>query len=88
MPLILIISPGHPLPEPVRAVLAKLEQPYAIECWARGRWYCPFCASCANLAGAQEGAKAECWGCFTDCYCRLTDSGECVSSTDDPAKRK
>ncbi len=88
MPLVLIVSPGHPLPEPIRATLAALSQPYVIECWARGRWCCPICASSINLIGTGEGKQAKCWTCGTPFWCRLNDAGDLVSSTDNPVDRK
>jgi hypothetical protein len=88
MPLVLIVTPGHPLPESVRAALEAVGQPYVLVCNSRGRWYCPVCASCAEVRGAEAGKMGECYGCFTDFACAVSPSGALLAQAEVAPARK
>ncbi len=88
MPLVIICTPGHPVPGFVRDNLAAARVPYVIECHSQGRTYCPICASSANIRKQGVDHDYECWNCFFDFWRTLRDDGTIVTSTDDPKKRQ
>jgi hypothetical protein len=88
MPLVLICKPGSPVPAKILTGLAKLGQPYVIECWSRKGPHCPICASPANLNRLLSRPRFwECWTCFRDFCVRFDDDGVTRSSTDDHLSR-
>lgn len=88
MPLIVIVTPGHPLAAKVRHNLQLAGAVYEIECQSRVGPCCPICASDTNQTKVSS-IKYECWTCWRDFWVwPVTDDGMTRSSTDHPATRE